>query len=358
MTAGLRFDEIIQFDTARFPFDAMVLAAVRGALPGLRALDDLAKLHEFITEADFRVVEDAIYAVFASSDFQDHYDGLCAQIIRDRFGDRASYQRIPSVRVQLRGAKSVHFHTDEWYGHGHDVNNFWLPLVRVRGNGSMFVLGEDISERLVDEMKREKRSILEMDEMCRPHGRPLDMRFGEIYVFNSHMLHGSVVNDTDRSRVSFDFRMLPDGVDRGVKDPSFFVRPGARRHPASRGTSLATAGIYFSGSLKTDLVLSQKYQQLLCLRYASDHGLGALVLETELWGFDHHPTLWDMVSGSYSGQFENLIIFSTKLLPPDDADRGRLIAEAKRRGMTLHFVAEDIVSPPGQPLAIPAARLP
>src|SRR5688572_2684794 len=84
MTDTLRFDEAIRFDTERFPFDTHVLAAIRGAVPGLSGLRHLSQLHEFITDADRRPVEDAVYRLFATAEFQDLYGQLCAEIIRTR----------------------------------------------------------------------------------------------------------------------------------------------------------------------------------------------------------------------------------------------------------------------------------
>jgi sporadic carbohydrate cluster protein (TIGR04323 family) len=93
-------------------------------------------------------------------------------------------------------------------------------------------------------------------------------------------------------------------------------------------------------------VLSQKYQALLCNRYAAEHRINILVAETELCSFDHLPTLWNMVSGGYAGNFSNLIVFSAFLLPEDRNERGKLAEECKARCITVHFVAEDIVARP------------
>jgi len=268
------YDEVIHFDTARFPFDSIILAAVRSSVKPLHTLTDLSEMHTLIAEGDRRAVETAIYDAFVQPEFERVYDALCREIIDERYSGRARYQAIPSVRIQLPGTKSVNFHTDEWYGHGHEVNNFWLPLVAVERSQSMMVVDEATSARLMEQMKQRRISILDMNDLCLPHSRSLAMEFGDIYVFNAHMLHGTVVNDTDRTRVSFDFRMLVGEDDRGAKDPSYFIAPNSRRRGVD-GKPRATAGIYCSGNLATDLTLSQKYQQLICLRYASERGLDA-----------------------------------------------------------------------------------
>jgi hypothetical protein len=53
-----------------------------------------------------------------------------------------------------------------------------------------------------------------------------------------------------------------------------------------------------------------------------------------------------MVSGSYVGRFSDLIIFSIFLLPESAAERHQLAEECRAKDLTLHFVAEDIVTRP------------
>ena len=345
---------MIHFDSAEYPFDKLVLDAVRQALENLSRpahLADLSRLHEVISPTDRPAIEQAIYALFGRAEFQSRYDRLCAHIVETRLAGAAAYQRTPSVRIHMPGARSVNYHTDEWYGHGHDVRNFWLPLVSVGATNSMYVIDPETSASLVEQMRTGRKSIAEMNEACHEKARPLAMRFGEIFAFDAHTLHGTVTNETDSTRVSFDFRMLVDGADRGLKDPSFFIRPNERGNGATAQRSTARAGVYTGKDRGLTGIISQKYQQLICLRYASDAMLVPLAVETELSGFEHHPTLWDMICGSYTGSFEALVFFSAQLLPIEPGERARVFREAANRGLTLHFVCEDVVVPPGGPLA-------
>jgi sporadic carbohydrate cluster 2OG-Fe(II) oxygenase len=338
---------ILEFDTERFAFHSVVLDAVndvvqRHAKP---PLTDLSQLHLAVPAAERREVEDAIYALFGRPEFQSMYDTLCAELIGTFFSGGAAYQHTPSVRIHMPGSMSVNYHTDEWYGHGHDVRNFWMPLVAVDGTASMYVLEEEESRRVEHDIRAARMSITEMNAAIHGFARPLRLEYGQIFLFNSHILHGTVVNDTARTRVSIDFRMLVDGADRGLKDPSFFVRPG-ERGSADKGAP-RRAGVYVGRTRGISAAISQKYQQLICLRYAADRNLSALVLETELSTFDYRPVLWDLVTGTYLGAFETLILFSAQLLPEDDTERSRLLDDVEKRNLPLHFVCEDFVWLPG-----------
>ena len=339
---------ILTFDAEQHPFDAIVAECIRKRLGGeapRQSNSILAGLHKFAKPADLDAIYAAVYDLFLTPEFTKPYDSLCGQIVERHFVGKAAYQRVPSVRIQMPGQTSVNYHTDEWYGHGHDVQNFWLPLTPVAGSNSLFVSDEETSLSVTAAIRGKMSSIAEMNELARGACRALNMKFGEVYCFNSHIIHGTELNETDQTRVSFDFRMLRDGDDRGLKDESFFIRPGQRAVAAN--TSRQRLGVVYIGKRRGfTTVLSQKNQALLCNRYATENHVSVQVAETELSGFDHLPTLWNMVTGVYAGSFTELIVFSAFLLPEDAGERQRLAKECATRGVTLHFVAEDVVAPP------------
>jgi sporadic carbohydrate cluster 2OG-Fe(II) oxygenase len=212
--------QIVRYDTGKYPFVEIITQRVNDHLAKKSAppLTDLSLLHTVADRSEIAALYSAIYDLFLTPRFAEIYDALCKEIIETKFGGKAAYQRVPSARIQMPGQVSVSYHTDEWYGHGHHVQNFWLPLVHVSGTNSMFVADEATSLRITDEIKKTRKSIAEINQIARSVSAPLDIRFGDVFHFNSHVLHGSEINTTDRTRVSFDFRMLRDGDDRGLKD--------------------------------------------------------------------------------------------------------------------------------------------
>ena len=261
---------------------------------------------------------------------------------------KASYQKIPSARIQTPGNRSVNFHTDEWYGHGQNIRNFWLPLVSVRDQGSMYVADDGVSQELTQTIKRDKLSIAQANELCAPRCNPLNLDPGTVYMFNARTIHGTVISSAETSRVSFDFRMVCDGDGRGLKDESFFVSPG-RRISTEKASRRRIGVVYISRPFdKFESTISQKYQQLIAYRYAAEQKITVLTGETELNGFDYQPTLWNLIEGTWSNQFNDLIFYSAQLLPAFLEDRMRLYSESNKQKITIHFVAEDVIWHPGQ----------
>lgn len=345
-TPSVDRSDIVTFDPVQYPFDRIVSEWVQRRLAGHtdNAPITLSNLHRFVKPDGLDSIYAAIYDLFLTTEFKEPYDRLCRKIIAEKFAGRAAHQRVPSVRIQMPGQSSVNYHTDEWYGHGHNVQNFWAPLTPVSGTNSLYVCDEQASLRVTDKIRTERRSIEEINQLARGACRPLTMNFGEIYHFNSHVIHGTEPNQTEQTRLSFDFRILLDGDDRGLKDESFFV-PFEQASGANKTEPLI--GVVYIGKRRGfTQIISQKYKALLCNRYAAENRISVLVSETELCGFDHLPTLWNMVAGGYAGSFSNLIAFSAFLLPENCNERRKLAEECKARRLTVHFVAEDIVARP------------
>jgi sporadic carbohydrate cluster protein (TIGR04323 family) len=295
-----------------------------------------ARLYEFVDSLEFK----HLYAKLGRSTVDSVLDG------------KGAFQRIPSLRLHFVGQKSVQFHTDEWYGHGREVVNCWLPLVPVSGNNSLFVLTPEESVELAAVFTREHASVQEMNGRMRAKARPLDARVGDIFVFSSRLMHGTEVNDTDVTRVSFDFRILPDGAARGVKSETFFaspaayeaeLRPAAGRSPAERRVGIVYVNVH-EGFTR---FVSQRNQQLLAARYAEDCNISVLTAETEIVTMSHYPMLFDLLSGGAGRGCDVLLLFSVALLPHTEGERRRVFQMARAANLELKFVLEDVTFPCG-----------
>lgn len=97
------------------------------------------------------------------------------------------YQAVPTFRVQLPDNLAVgEFHRDGDYGHPAGEMAFWLPLTEASGTAA--VQFGDPAGALVS----------------------ADVSPGQFWVGNTRdVLHGNLPNATGKTRVSFDFRVLP-----------------------------------------------------------------------------------------------------------------------------------------------------
>jgi hypothetical protein len=137
----------------------------------------------------------------------DIYRDLIEHEVREYMAEPFYFQALPTLRVHLPGELGgSEFHTDRQFGHPLGELNFWLPLTRAWGTNSVWI------ERDVGD-----------DVFVAAEAVP-----GEIVVFNAvELRHGSTVNETRRTRVSFDFRCIPvDDFEASGMSADGFV-PGA-----------------------------------------------------------------------------------------------------------------------------------
>jgi hypothetical protein len=130
----------------------------------------------------------AFYAGF-SEYVESTYVNLVREVIRPRYAEPIVYQRIPTFRVHLPGNVAVgEFHRDRDYMHSEVEENYWLPLTACWGNNSLWVETAPGREDF----------------------QPVKMEYGQILKFDgANLKHGNRVNDTQATRVSMDFRVVP-----------------------------------------------------------------------------------------------------------------------------------------------------
>lgn len=117
------------------------------------------------------------------------YDRFIKDVVSFYFDEDFLYQCFPTFRVHLPGNVAVGaFHADGDFGHPDGEINFILPLTNSDNTASVWVESEP---KLGDYI-------------------PMEMRTGELIRFNGNKLtHGNKSNETTKSRVSMDFRILP-----------------------------------------------------------------------------------------------------------------------------------------------------
>ena len=101
------------------------------------------------------------------------------------------FQSFPSIRFHLPQDKAIHkwhYDSDEDHNHPDWEINFHLALTDISKTQSVWV-----------------ESVPGLQDF-----RPMEMKYGEYYVFNGNKCqHGNKVNLTNSTRVSFDFRIMP-----------------------------------------------------------------------------------------------------------------------------------------------------
>lgn len=123
------------------------------------------------------------------SEFNDVYQELVKNYIYHLFNEPIVYQVVPTFRAQIPNNLAVaEWHRDRDYYHNPSEVNFFLPLTRAFGKNTIWI---ETYENAGDYY-------------------PLEANPGEIVIFNgSNLVHGNHQNDTGCTRLSIDFRVMP-----------------------------------------------------------------------------------------------------------------------------------------------------
>lgn len=115
------------------------------------------------------------------------YKDFVHDVAAIEFSELIHFQKVPNLRIQLPNNIAVgEFHCDGWYGHPQGEINFWLPLTPT-----------------------EKTSTIQIEKSGDIVAVVLEP--GEALMFDAvNTYHGNIINKTSKSRVSLDFRVIPN----------------------------------------------------------------------------------------------------------------------------------------------------
>ena len=159
---------------------------------------ELEKIHK-IEECDFGVLNmetdqttklhKNFYKKVRESNFLEEYKKFLREVILPQFNETLLYQKIPTFRVQVPNNLSVaEFHNDKSYSHSPEEVNIFLPITDAK---ETYTIWAESEENLADYS-------------------PMNAEYGEYYIWDgANLKHGNKINQSDVSRFSVDFRVMP-----------------------------------------------------------------------------------------------------------------------------------------------------
>ena len=180
----------ISYNTQVFPF-VENLSQVFG-VEDLSSINDNVEV--FSREKDQSTIYHKKYYDWSRTDeFTQLYDDFIKTIVKSIYGEQIVYQAIPTFRVAYQNNIAVgEFHKDKFY---RDINwatevdedNFYLPFTYAFDTNTIWV-----------ESKEDKGDFA-----------PMNCKYGELIQWDgSNLMHGNKINETGKTRISIDFRVM------------------------------------------------------------------------------------------------------------------------------------------------------
>ena len=195
--------KIFKYETGKYQFRELVSSVFE--ITNLEMLhkrrEDLLPPEELCFENESRTkFHEAFYKKLNSGwpGFMGAYDSFVRNEIYSLFGRKIVYQKTPSFRVHLPSDKAIHkWHYDSDSDHLHPLweINFQIALTNIYDTNAMWV-----------------ESVPGLQDF-----RPIEMGYGEFAAFDGNRCaHGNKPNKEGKTRISFDFRVIP--YERYVED--------------------------------------------------------------------------------------------------------------------------------------------
>lgn len=290
-------------------FYSPVIAEIQSlfaSLPGF----ELAPKNNHLIKSEF-------FRIFKSDEFIDLYSRLAREIVDDFFPPDTDVrvQATPMPRIFFPKSHGTSFHTDYWYGHGLTTYTVWLPLFNCITGATFFSdhnnsLGIDT----VNDPSLNPLSSLFIDKLCTPLFEVLPP-YSSCYIFPSHVLHGSVCNNTSVTRLSFDFRITSANDSTSTKDFSdhlLFSNSNLlvpNKHPL-HGKSVLK---YIIGGQGSNAQIQLQVIETMALK----HGVLAHDQEREIERY-HYPVLRKVIEDkTFFSQYEAIAVMSLSQLPQE-----------------------------------------
>lgn len=126
-----------------------------------------------------------------SSSFLKLFNKFISFLANDIFKESLVYQARPTLRIMFPNNKAVgEFHRDREYNHPIEEINIWVPVTKSNNTNTIWI-----------ESNFDKNDY-----------SPMNLKYGQFLIFDSGLKHGNKINLENKTRMSFDFRIIPYSI--------------------------------------------------------------------------------------------------------------------------------------------------
>lgn len=232
---------LMQFDAGRFDFLLAVQEYIetkqnKNITPPLESLHEQVPLTTQWASGE-SLNHYSAYLSEASQNLVDTYYRFIKYMSQEMVDYDFVFEANPMLRVHFpvklpdrfrsNEGKILAYHSDTLLDSPFEEINCWLPLTSCEGNASLQIADLINSKIILDEfcngidydserylsgrmeffhkLNNDKQFQMRVIDAC----QSLAIDYGNILLFDSRTIHGTAENDTDKTRVSIDFRIIP-----------------------------------------------------------------------------------------------------------------------------------------------------
>jgi len=172
---------------------------------------ELQQSHLSISSENINDIRLALYAQLNSlQQSRRLYFSLASDLLQRLVGNELAMQNRLNLSIQQPGDQTsvLELHSDVWAGDSPFQVVLWVPLTDTNGTNAMFLLPPDKSkEAYMRARTGELRSMADIHMEYQDQFQAIEVKFGDVLVFDSNCLHGNQLNTTTMSRWSLNCRI-------------------------------------------------------------------------------------------------------------------------------------------------------
>jgi sporadic carbohydrate cluster 2OG-Fe(II) oxygenase len=197
--------------------------------------------HDYVSVPDlnnFRL--SVIQKINSIEQFREKYFQIARKYIEIIVGNELAMQLRVNLSIQLPQDDSslLPVHSDTWSGDSSYEVVAWLPLVDCFGTKAMYILPPKENAELDKEFKEKASGSSEMlYQSIKNQVQWLEVKYGEVVIFDQSLPHGNRVNEEDETRWSMNCRFKEVFTPYGDKKIGEFFEPITLRAASKRGMS-------------------------------------------------------------------------------------------------------------------------
>ena len=160
--------------------------------------------------------------------FKKHYYNVASEYLSILVGNELSMQKSINLSIQMPNDNSslLDMHADTWSGDSPYEVVVWLPLVDCFKTKSMYILPNNKYKLFLKKFKDSyNKNNFDLFKSIKKDLIWLNIKFGEVLLFNQCLPHGNVVNKEDETRWSMNCRFKSVFTPYGDKKIGEFFQP-------------------------------------------------------------------------------------------------------------------------------------
>lgn len=168
---------------------------------------DLNNLHKIVPVKNVNDLRLYLYdQINTHCDWEEILIGLTDKELSYSLGKDILVQSKINVSIQMPNDKSslLPMHSDCASADTPFQNNIWIPLTDAYKTNSMFILSESDTRKYVKNIVNRSKTTKDLKVSAKDF---VELKKGEILIFNPSILHGNVVNKTKHTRISLNIRV-------------------------------------------------------------------------------------------------------------------------------------------------------